>query len=232
MLHAHNRFAIISMGRSGSTLMGKLLNSHPDITCLGEVISPNSIYGLEHSRDEIFTFLEETHFKEFTTAGFKMPWDHIVGFPDVWGAFFKGNYQMIFLRRMNKLDQYLSVSLAQKNNNWESRTHYKAQQISLNCSGLLNFIQNAQLIDNVLWAMCQRLSVFCISYEEVLDVSKLFQLQEFLGVKKQSLTFSTVRSRSLRRRDSIINFDEISEALAPTPWVWMLNAEEKNISGV
>jgi LPS sulfotransferase NodH len=36
-----NRFVIFSMGRTGSTLLANLLNSHPQIACDGEIFTPS-----------------------------------------------------------------------------------------------------------------------------------------------------------------------------------------------
>lgn len=210
------RFAIISMGRSGSTYLSHLLNSHPDVLSLGELVSPHTWYADCEDMD-IHTYLEQRWFKGADVAGFKMPWQPITKYPDVWGVFWAQGYRLIHLRRRNKLDHFLSVKLAQKNNEWSSEVEYPDQSVEIDPNHLLGFINSSTFVDTTLRTMCERGDHLAVDYEDLVQGRGHDKLQEFLGVDCVNLAPATIRARRLSRGEAISNFAVLNERFATGP---------------
>src|SRR2546423_11385469 len=80
------RFVILWLGRSGSSHLQSLLDSHPDITCFGEVFSdrapadgPGFINSQYKDEGAYFEHLVETC--EVPVMGFKLPMNSIKAHP-------------------------------------------------------------------------------------------------------------------------------------------------------
>lgn len=216
---ARTYFAIVSMGRSGSTYVERLLNSHPNIRCLGEVISKSGGYSLQ-SKPSIEAYIEEVLFGDHDgVLGFKMPWDHIVDFPDVFGVFRRLDFKLIFLRRANKLDQLLSVKLAQLNNQWESDSAYTRQNVEITYDEARTFFTTATYTDGCLKRMCDRFDNFGVTYEDLIAGKEQAPLLSFLGQEVAPLQSGTIRSRTSSQRDAVANYDALAEQFRSTPWI-------------
>ncbi|WP_084536754.1 sulfotransferase [Azospirillum halopraeferens] len=219
-------FSIVSMGRSGSTLLERLLASHPDITSLGEVISPYGKYG-KNSSIPIRQFIEHEMFGERTgICGFKMPFDWMLTYPDVFGAFFDLKFKIIYLKRANKLDQFISMKLAQKTGVWESNANYKGARIVIKIEEIGKFFISANYADEVLRQMTSRFPKVEVTYEGLIAGDSHQDILNFLNASGHPLTTNTVRSRTMSRRDVIENFDDVAEAFSGTPHAWFFTAPE------
>lgn len=219
-------FSIVSMGRSGSTFVERLLASHPDITSLGEAVSPNGPYG-QYSNTSTKQFIEHQMFDDQEgICGFKMPFDWILIYPDVFGAFFDLKFRIIFLSRKNKLDQFISMKLAQKTGVWASNVEYGNARIAVNVDELRNFFISSTYADEVLRQMASRFPKIEVSYEGLVAGSHHQEMLDFLGAARRPLTTNTVRSRTMSRRNAIENFDEVAAAFSGTPYAWFFTSPE------
>lgn len=203
------RFSVVSLGRSGSTMVQRMLDTHPEITCFGEIIRPNSEYGATPQAD-IGEFLERKYFAAIAhVAGFKMPLDWIIEYPDVFGAFKTGNYKIIYLTRQNKLDHFLSMKLAIANRNFNSQQTYATQSLPVDPMEAVHFIHASIGIDGALQRMCQRFETMTVVYEDLIQGRGQADMLRFLDVAPQALVSPTLRSRTLSRRETISNYDEV-----------------------
>ena len=219
-------FSIVSMGRSGSTYLERLLASHPDITSLGEAVGATGAYS-QHAHMSIREFIQSRLFgNRDGICGFKMPFDNILTHPDVFGAFHDLSFRLIYLWRRNKLDQFLSVKLAQKTGVWASDATYGDQTVNVSVDELREFFITSAYADAVLQQMCQRFPHIAVAYEDIASGKHHGELQDFLGADIHVLTTDTVRSRENSRRASIENYDELARSFSGTPQAGFFSEQE------
>src|SRR5687768_9238795 len=148
-------FAIVAIGRCGSTYLERLLDSHPQITCLSEVFNQSGAYPVGSERDAA-AFIKSRLFGEARgVLGFKFPWQNRQENPGVLGAIRAMDFRLIHLRRRNRLDQYLSLALAQHNNVWGAQGAYPEQTIALDPDLMVNYFQVWNEIDEQYQAICR-----------------------------------------------------------------------------
>jgi LPS sulfotransferase NodH len=219
-------FAIVSTGRTGSTYLQHLLDSHPEIACLGEMISPLGVYA-QYREMDLSQFIEERMFGDAEgVLGFKMPWPWTDEFPGVWDAFRSLGFRLISLSRRNKLDQYLSVMLADKTGLWDSSAHYPVQRIEIDPRALRGFFSTVKNVEAFLVDKCSQFDHLSVIYEDLLRGQGHAELQDFLGVTQAPLHVNTVRSRVVPRSESIANFDMLKRQFADSPWIEFFTEEE------
>lgn len=212
-------FAIVCMGRTGSTLLADLLNSHPDIECRGE------LFGLEFgykdypniSRRE---FLEQYAYEtEKPIRGFKMPLDWILrGHFGIFDDFRELGYKIVRLNRANILAHWLSIRLAQVNSNWGSKHIYENQHVRIEPWQFLSFIGRRNAWNQLLDALCEGTNPALFEYERLFETAEQARLLTFLGANVASLSTSKIRQRTAPLSDAIENYDELSAALTTTPF--------------
>lgn|GEM_PF-1934106 len=219
-------FSIVSMGRSGSTFLQRLLDSHPEICCLGEMISKHAPYG-KLSGVPVKTYVENTLFgTQQGVLGFKMPWDHILDYPEVFGVFRDLGFRLIFLKRVNKLDQFISMKLAQQTGVWDSSATYPEQSVDASFEELYRFMVTSTHVDYFLEQMCKTFPCISVTYEDLVAGKGYTELQDFLGVAHHPLRPQTVRSRTLPRRKALKNYDQLVKRFAGTAFSAFFTAEE------
>ncbi|MCC3247421.1 sulfotransferase [Methylocystis sp. WRRC1] len=211
-------FIVAGLGRSGSTLLTKLLNSHPDIQCLGEEISP---FGINTQFPEM-PYSELITTKMFDGArahrGFKLPWDWILKYPDVLAHIKAINASVIFLTRENRLQQSLSVLLAQTNNNWGSTQPYEVQQVAMDENWLIDTILSLEYGNLINKTMFESLSLPMIEVEfnQLFDRECQARMLTFIGADVRELTTTSVKGRSIPLSSAITNYGELKKNLAGT----------------
>lgn len=205
-------FSIVSLGRSGSTLLERLLDSHQQVRCFGEVFRPGEIYS--SSNKKMRRFVEENlHDSSSTSIGFKMPWDSIIFYPEIFGLFVDLNFKIIRINRRNKFDQYLSMKMAQITGNWNSLKKYDHDPIYIDPNEAINYIRYFLFSDESLNLLCGKFTRLDVSYEEISAGRRYEDLQTFLGVNQTGLKPQTIRSRSVPRSVAVSNYDQVEEAL-------------------
>lgn len=217
------RFVILSEARSGTSLLTETLNSHPEITCHGEVFHPDPAWHFrgtmaEWSNDSLLklraekaTFLDRVFDQPGATAvGFKM-WR--VQEPDECARLLAdGSVSKIILERRNKLSQYSSMLLAHQTGIWN---------LSANSGG--KKLESAPLVFNA-----RAFRKFIAYQTETFDYyrsqatgptlnisfSSLVQdgfdgVQDFLGVQRQPLD---PQKRRLHGTDILARFQQSDHA--------------------
>jgi NDP-mannose synthase len=213
------RFAIVSEGRSGSTMLQRLLDSHPGITCQGELADSVPGWADLPSAEAFGDYLDAVWPADHPgCAGFRFMLRHWVACPGAWEVLERRGYRLIVNRRRNKLDQYLSMRLAQVWNEWSSRRQYPETRLNIEVAHLLEKAAEWAGTDEDISVRASRFpAVHCV-YEDVRRGVGLPAIQRFLGVEPARLAPDSVRARWQPRRELIENFDEVVAVLRGTPW--------------
>ncbi|MGH6889583.1 MAG: hypothetical protein ACREHF_10345 [Rhizomicrobium sp.] len=140
---------------------------------------------------------------------------------------------IVHLLRTNYLKAFVSGRLAELNGVWHARkgTEITVRNLHLDIRACLWYIEKQTkqeaLIRDILKAYPKRIS---LTYEDIftedgaLKESVAEQLAIFFGVTAfVRRTPVTVKQTSDRLRDVLENFDAVGEALAKTPYAWMLS---------
>jgi hypothetical protein len=207
------------MGRSGSTMLQTMLDSHPNVRCLGELFIPDGPF--EHSEaTSSESFIEDSFTRQLQpVVGYKMPWSSLVPHPEILELFRRQRFRLILLTRRNKLDQYLSWRLAVHNNVWHSYDgEYRQERLKIDlddCMANLEFFRFGEIM---LREVMRGLPGAEIEYDDLIRHQGFDPIFKLLGVRPRPLTPGVARLRKGTQRDIIENYDEVRERLRGTPW--------------
>jgi len=131
----YTRFIILAHGRTGSSLLTTLLDSHPQIIAFSELFHKDDAArnrmseavgkGIGENENPAWylnTHVFRTYPDEIRAAGFKMLYGH-AGDPPwqlVWEYLQSSRVSVVHLKRRNLLDRYLSSRLASRSQLWEA----------------------------------------------------------------------------------------------------------------
>jgi LPS sulfotransferase NodH len=220
-----NPLFIICQVRTGSTLLGDYLNSHPMVTCEFEILNQGEIPHLKNVRFEqdVRFYLEtlfkafqgkircgKIHFSHFDHFGISI--DHLLQwFPQA---------RFIILYRGSLLDQFVSLKLAEVTGRWiaKSPEDETNQEISIDIAELLAFVQATKnhykkLADN----LSLRGRHLTISYEELAsDPGRTFETKiwPFLDIPPFPLKTALRKQNRRSARESVSNFNDIESLLS------------------
>lgn len=207
-------FVIAFVGRTGSSYLEALLDSHPDAQCFGEVILPGAF--ADNSAAGIAAFLDKKiHTTDLKASGFKLPLGAIETPPGIFDVMTAKDYRVIHITRRDKLDQYLSMQLAIKNSAWRSDYgRYSTQRIRIDTKDMLRYIERFATLDRQIAEMTAAFPYLHVEYEDILANQAIPNVLDFLGLSRHPLTSKYERQRSLSQGESIENYDEVTIALA------------------
>lgn len=224
-------FAIVFVGRQGSSYLQGLINSHPDATCEGELFSPTARLLADVLRRRTISFRNSRktdaasylqsglHKKGGSAVGFKMPYLSLVEHPDARDAFEALGYRVIRLSRDNLLDQYISFKLATINSAWRSdRGSIRVNRFTAEPADVEEAFLKWTRWDSELARMVETLPSLHVTYEELVDGSGLTRSLEFLNLRKVSLHSPFRRQRSGTQSEIIENYGQLKDHFAQTEW--------------
>jgi len=221
-------FAIVCLGRTGSTHLVSLLDSHPEIRCFGELLTHH-----EGTLDEAFVTSpidDPVDYGAQLTAqlgeravGFKLPLNSIRAHHEALRVLEGDQMRIVRLRRLNLLALLASRRLLATTRVPQS-THgdYGDATVAIDPSQALAVFRLTDEHERYLDGLADGRPSFQITYEDLGAGQRLDAIQDFLDVDPvplQSL-FKRVRSRPLS--ETIENWSEISNALRGTPYEWFL----------
>ncbi|MDE0087570.1 MAG: hypothetical protein OXU23_17745 [Candidatus Poribacteria bacterium] len=113
LVHPKTKFLIFGQGRTGSTLLTSLLNSHPEITCDGEILARRVLNPLLYvtcksriqSASEVYGFKVKIY--QLTRT---QKLDDVIGF---FKRLIEDQWQVIYLKRENLLRHAISNMIAE-----------------------------------------------------------------------------------------------------------------------
>ena len=214
------RFAIVGNPRTGSSHLASLLDSHPDVACWDdEILDAGEAF--DRSRyDEPRQFLRERVFRvDADAVGFKLLWDAMTRFPDVWTLFKDLDLRLLHLVRSNRLDSFLSLQLALVNRSFTSwNGFYKDTRIESDYFQLREWFEVTDMRDELIQHRASEEGIVClkIEYSELCVTQD--RILRFLGVPLLPLASALKKQRKTKQRETLANYDELKQAFAGSPW--------------
>ena len=217
-------FVILCLGRSGSTHLVSLLDSHPEIRCFGELFTYQ-----EGTLDEAYITSSRSDPQDYVAhltapltekaVGFKLPLSSIRAHPDVLSLLEPPDLGMVRLRRLNLLALFVSRRLLASTRVPQStRGDYGETTVVLDPKKTLAVLRRIEEHEHYLDELAGDKPVFQITYEELVKGQRLDDIQRFLGVQPTALEspFRRIRNRPLA--ETIQNWSEIESALRGSPY--------------
>lgn len=229
--YQYQKFVIVGLPRSGTTLLHTYLNYHPNIWSHGETIF-NTLKN--PVRDQNFFPPFSGNIK---AVGIKslLPLDESsIPKSSEKKSIGPGHpYKFIFIHRENLLRWYVSLKVAQKSKQW-SQTYQdkivpvKLKKLEINVPELLQSLDKAKEKIECLKKVFYGSRTFVLTYEDLNEIpeTKLKEIQVFLGVKPKTLFSLLQKQNSELLSDLITNYDEVHAALNETPYQKFLEKEK------
>ncbi|MCA9917730.1 MAG: sulfotransferase domain-containing protein [Anaerolineales bacterium] len=240
------KFIILAQERTGSIWLQRLLDSHPEIECVGELFN-NSAQVRQTIRkvarpiadnEPPVPYLNEFVYKAYPApvqaVGFRLFYEH--GWHRTWMPLWHylrdEGVKIIHLQRRNLLDRYLSFQLAMRSNIWiklkDAPDNHNAP-IVLDPQDCFNNIKYSEQLRAERAEFFSNNLVLNVAYE---DLQADFDgetavIQQFLGVSPQALTAKTKKQTTKQKRELIANYDELrdlvknNQGLGGYPAHWM-----------
>lgn len=238
----YQKFVIVGVARTGSTLLLDLLNAHEQVIALGELFRGDGKIGWDrwpfrtdqspsllrlHDAQPL-EFLETAVFRrwprEVAAVGFKLFYYHARTGPQaaVWAYLRREpDLAVIHLKRRNILEQYLSLQLAHATNVWSSlKSVAPAEPIRLGADDCLRHFQEVQAQEVACDAHFADHRILTVTYEDlVADRSAVMaRVAAHLGLRPGPLEAKVVRQRTQPLSRAIANYEELREAFAGSTW--------------
>ncbi|XP_065901581.1 uncharacterized protein [Dysidea avara] len=216
-------FIILSSARSGSTLLRFLLNGHPKITCLGELLNRKFLNNHQLCGMSSYvlvnyilaSLLPRKLWLPFT--GFKLFHEQMefcnLRFEEILAALLCP--PVIVLFRENMLDTYTSLQIAFKTDVWYSEDESsREERIEIDWQEFVGYVANLrERWKRSMMGIPLNAKVFFVSYEELTTnkdrtMNKIFQ---FLNLEDCNVETTAKKQNPLSLREKIINYKQIKE---------------------
>ncbi len=218
-INTNPKFVVISHPRSGSTLLTKLLNSHPNIHMLGEIL--NSIprntqpelrfpYYIERTLDPVSNIERQMNNPKqpnTTSIGSKLLFFQLEDKTIIENLIEKG-YKIIYLMRHNLLDRYISSINARNNQTYFSNPNYKIEdKVEFQPNKFKNFIDSTLELNNEFNIKSD--SIYHISYTDLVTKKdkKMNEIFNFLGLKEYTTSTKMRKQNTKEYSQSISNYE-------------------------
>lgn len=217
-------FVILCLGRTGSTHLGSLLGSHPDIHCFGELFTDrkgtlDEAFIKSPIEDPVEYVAQLTEPLTESAIGFKLPLNSIRKHPEAVRLLEDEELRIIRLRRLNLLALFASRRLlATTRVSRSTRGDYGDTTVTLDPKQCLAVFRRTEEHDRYLDGLAAAKPVFDITYEDLAVGRGLDDLQRFLGVEPVMLESRFKRLRSRPLSETIENWPEVESALRGSPY--------------
>ncbi|MCG8423417.1 MAG: hypothetical protein MJE77_36415 [Proteobacteria bacterium] len=230
------KFVILAQGRTGSTLLVDLMNSHPDVFTFGEIFQRDVVSNVKHPR----LFAEGLlSLSKKPCAGFKVKLRQmeVVQNQDVHATmvdFHKHGWKIIYLKRTNLVSHAISDLRSEKTGLYHSVVPTKngsgrsRPQVHIDLDELMETLKFQE------WCLVKEKRALhsvphlTMEYErdlltEEAQRDSLSRVYGYLGLASHQANteFRKVTSRKLS--DSVENFAELAEALSKTEYARFLD---------
>lgn len=121
-------FIILSAGRTGTTLLAKALNEHPDVHMAGEALKPASLEKHDRSYQEQHNIVFAKD-RDVKAQGCKLFFHHLNRDSAHWD-WYRDNALIIHSMRTDYLAWYVSLMSAHQNGEWNRRRKEQAPPLS------------------------------------------------------------------------------------------------------
>ena len=221
-------FFVVATGRSGSNMLIELLDSIENASIRMELDMPDSTNKIIKPEEKALGIIQDylntrrwigSKKENYSISGCKFLDSHVYKC-DITEEFLgklHRDVRIIHLYRKNKLDQFLSLNLARKNNKWispidkpEDYGTYSDFDITINIDQFRSFIKSTERTYNKYIRLFP--NAYIVDYESLSDdPQKIFDggLFDFLGVPPQQIEFRTRKQNPKPKEEIIVNLDEV-----------------------
>ena len=216
-------FAIAYVGRSGSSYLESLLDSHPDAQCKGEIFwSSDLTSGHKNLRDIV---IDEVHSTVKPASGFKYGNLHIIKYPYARDILKEFGYRIVWLTRKNRIDQYISMQLAKLNNCWRSDYgNIDVASFRANIADMDRYIRKFEIHDQIISQFADTFQMKKVYYEDLVAPEGYLSTLDFLELERTQLRSRFKKQRNGSQKDILVNFEEVAAHYAHTPHCKYLDA--------
>jgi hypothetical protein len=216
-------FVILCLGRTGSTHLVALLDSHPEIRCFGELFphergTLDEEYAPHWQSDPLEYVAALTAPVTEPAVGFKLPLGSLQAHPDAARLVEPEDLRVVRLSRMNLLALFASRRLLASTKGSESGGDYGGATVALDPKQCLAMFRRSEEHERYLDELAADKPTVRITYEELAAGERLAEVQRFLGVEPVSLKSGHTRARKRALSETIENWPEVEEALRGSPY--------------
>jgi LPS sulfotransferase NodH len=221
------RFLVLSAARTGSTMLIRLLQSHPDIRCEGEILGARN--GNEPPlpderlaalrEDDPTRFLAEWVYRD-PVAGFKIKYEELMrrDFERIrdWLAS-ERSIKVVHLFRRNRLKRLVSETAVRFDGTYGLTDPVRAPEaprFTLSVEQCLADFAKQERREARFSRLFADHDVLEVLYEDL----PLSAIQRFLGVEPRTLHTPTLKINPDRISDVLLNYEELREAFRDTPY--------------
>ncbi len=219
------KFMIFSSGRSGSTLLISLLRSHPDIYCESEILKRKVFFPF--NKVKIRTQLSDKKVYGFKFLGYQLKNTQISiknkkAFME---KLHNSGFKIIYLERLNRLNQALSNMYAFSSNQWHvtNEASKKKYVMTVDMNELKRWLDELEENNRFEKEMLKDIPHFYVSYEDDLaDVSRrdivMNEVAEYIGVSPFKAFTNLKKIVPKTFDDFISNADEMRAFIKSTKY--------------
>lgn len=249
-MNKKSKFCVITTGRSGSTWLRSLLDSHPQIRMFGEPFLwrkekrgwPDEeflrYYDYRQANATLrpwvmFKYLDNLeHYQSVPhdTIGFKMMYIQIIKDPEFLFKIIQDKYRVIHLARRNHLDVLISKTVGKQYNVFHvNNSDSKTRKVTLNTASLVRTLDIYEAMYRVAKTFLKfsPLEVMEVQYESLKadPETNLGAIADFLGVDSNKIVtqsnYKKVNPGSYA--DKITNYEEVVKTLEKSKYAHFLN---------
>lgn len=223
------KFLIFSRGRSGSTLLVDLLNTHSCVRCDNEIFYQGFLF--PRRRVDVRASMSRTEVYGFKLITYQLQAFQKAQRPEQFIRYlYEHGYKIIYLTRTNLLRYALSNIYARK-----VRFHHNVSEgsperraIHVEVEDVLSWIEEAKLRESYELRVLQDIPRLSLTYEEHLRDSESQQktvakVCDFIGIPSEPVSTRMQKVTARTLRDLVINYEALSEALSDTPYARFLS---------
>ena len=224
-----NKFVIFAQGRTGSTLLASLLNSHPEVFCDEEILDHRKCFPRAFIRGRCAISNARVY-------GFKLKIYHIREAQNISDTkqFVLGlsnsGWKIIYLRRLNIFRHALSdVFLNYRHATSKGAHHMKSngplnlKRLYVDCDNLLHFMMVREAIMDEEKELLTNIPHISVTYEDALLREEdrqyyLNQIFDYLNIEHVPVSTKYVRTSSDKLPDFVLNHDEVIRTVSKTKY--------------
>ena len=223
------KFVIFGRGRSGSTLLVRLLNSHPDIHCDGELLHDKVAFPMLYVQSKAV-------YSEKPVYGFKLLSYQLVSVQDMRKPthFLKDlherGYRVIYLRRENLLYHALSNIGARRRGRFHQRVgdrYLEQEKMHVDVKEVLKWMRGSDHLRKLEEEILKETPHLSLTYESHLSVHENHQttfdkICRFLNLKTSSVSADLVKLMPRKLEEIVENCEELCDSLRNTEYGWYI----------
>ncbi|MGJ8592089.1 MAG: hypothetical protein ACSHXF_06055 [Aquaticitalea sp.] len=212
----------MSSGRSGSTLLTSLLNSHPDIFFDSEKFHHDASGKLLFPKLYLKLLPRQTRAKNNKVYGVGLMTSQLLKYYNanemtlLFSELEQSGWKIIYLRRENILESSVSYRRAHIDNEW---FHSKSgnNTVELDTQDVVNSMKYRLMLHQTNDEILDTINAYKVSYEKDLkngDWQNLMNaIFDFLDLKSVPVTTQLQKKTTITLRESISNFNELEQRL-------------------